>query len=214
MANNSLFKTSFLYAVSLSPLDREAEHELAVKMSKGDLKARELLIRSNIRFAITAAGHYSGFKLDYEDRVAVAITGLVKGVDHYQASRNTRVITCVAWWIRAEFKALCEKQEREVPVENCTEALEQFMQLQADEASISPEENAINSCLKDDFYKKVKTLPVEDRSIFLSYYGLDGHSKEDLATIGKRYGKTKQWAFLKVHSAKKYMAHQIQDWLA
>ena len=214
MINNSLNTNSFLYAASLSPLDRETEYDLAVKMENGDKTARKTLILANLRYAIKVASSYQKFNMDYSDLVAVAVSGLVNGVDHYKANRNTKVITYATWWIRAEFKKLHDSKEKEVSVETCTEAMEQYMMTLADEESMSPEEYAINSCFKDYFYKTIKSLPSDERKIFLMHHGLAGYSKHNLAEIGEYYGKTKQWAWLKAKSADKYMADKMQKWAA
>ena len=211
MINSTLSNISFLYAASLSPLDREAEHELAVKMTKGDKKARETLILSNIRFAIQCARKYKSYNLDHEDLVSIAVAGLINGVDHFDVKRNTRIITCAAWWIRAEFKKHCETQEEET-VESSSDALKLFMKNQPDEESMTPDESAIYSCFKDVLYKNINALPREERTVFMMHNGLGGYSKLNFAEIGKRYGKTKQWAWLKAKSADKFIASKMSDW--
>ena len=203
----------FWYEASLDPLDRETEYDLAVKMSNGDKKARETLIRANIRFAIKVARQYSGYNLDYDDLVSVAVTGLVNAVDHFKADRNARIITCAVWWIRAEFKKIRHNDD-EPKVESCSEAMERFMMKQADEESLSPEENAMRSCFMDEFYKNVRTLPAEERTILMMHNGLCGYSKLNYTEIGKCYGKTKQWAWLKAQSAEQTIANKMDDWRA
>ena len=204
---------SFLYEASLPPLGREQEYELAVKMGEGDKKARETLIRANIRFAIKEAYKYKKMKLDFDDLVAIAIVGLIKGVDHFDVSRNSKLITCASWWIRAEFSALCKKTE-DVLVESSSEALERFLMNKADESSMSPEESAMYSCFMDDFYKNVRALPSVERTVLLMHNGLCGYSKLDYAEIGNRYGKTKQWAWLQARTAEQTMAKKLCDWMA
>ncbi len=90
------------YAVSIKPQSREAELQLVLQMKNGNDSARETLILSNIRFAISEARKYLGHGLSWEDLCSEAIAGLIKAVDHFDPSRNARLITCAVQWIRNE----------------------------------------------------------------------------------------------------------------
>jgi len=97
-----LSKKNSMYEVSVPPLSKEKEAALAVQMQSGDTKARETLIRSNVRFALAEARKYQGLGLGWDDLCAEAVAGLIKAVDHFDPSRNARLITCAGQWIRNE----------------------------------------------------------------------------------------------------------------
>ncbi len=218
MTNTSIQDNSFLYNSSLAPISRDEEQELAVKMSKGDKKARETLIRANIRFAIREASKYKGLNLDYEELVSIAVSGLINGINHFDAGKNIRIITYASWWIRAEFKSVIEKKSKTkeygVSEHFGSEAIENLISSQADEKSMTPEENAIQACWEEDFYKNVKELPEQERKIFLMHQGLGGYSKLSYSEIGEKFGKTKQWAYQKAQTAENFMAKKLSCWLA
>lgn len=218
MSLKSLHTTSSFYSVSLAPLSLEAEQELALRMANGESKARDTLIRSNLRYAIREAKKYKYEGLDSEDRISVAVCGLINGINHYNPNMNTKVITCAAWWIRAEFKSFYEKKKKEeeynfseVP---CTDALETYLKSIPEANSLSPEDSAIYSCFKESFYKNVKKIPSTERTVFLMHNGFCGYSKKSLSEIGKIFGKTKQWAWGKAQTAEHFMKGWMAEWIA
>ena len=80
MSLKSLNTTSSFYAASFDPISQEAEHDLAIRMINGESQARDTLIRSNLRYAIKEAAKYKYVGLDYEDKVSIAISGLINGI--------------------------------------------------------------------------------------------------------------------------------------
>ncbi len=218
MSLNSLNFISSFYSASMEPISQEAEHELAVRMINGESKAREALIRSNLRYAIKEAAKYKYADLDYDDQVSVAISGLINGINHYNPDMNTRVITCATWWIRAEFRSFYEKKKKEdeydfseVP---CTDALETYLSSLPESRSMTPEDSAIYACFKESFYKNVKKIPAVERTVFLMHNGFCGYSKKSLTEIGAHFGKTKQWAWNKSQAAERFMSEWMSEWIA
>ena len=218
MSLKSLNTTSSFYAASLDPISQEAEHDLAIRMINGESQARDTLIRSNLRYAIKEAAKYKYVGLDYEDKVSIAISGLINGIDHYNPDKNTKVITCASWWIRAEFKCYYEKKKQEKKYNysevKCTDELEKYLASIPESKSQSPEDKAIYACFKESFYKNVKKIPATERTVFLMYNGLCGYSKKSLSEIGKLFGKTKQWAWQKSQAAECFMAERMAEWVA
>ena len=95
-------QTTPLYGASLSPLTKNMEMELASSARAGNAKARETLIRSNIRFAISYGSKFYGHGLSKEDIDAEAIIGLIKAVDHFDPSKGNRLITLSTYYIMDE----------------------------------------------------------------------------------------------------------------
>jgi RNA polymerase primary sigma factor len=187
-------------------------------MINGDSKARETLIRSNLRYAIREAGKYQYKGLDYEDLISIAVSGLINGINHFKPEMNTRIITCASWWIRAEFKTFYDKKEKEkeykVSEIICTETMENYIDSLPDTDSMSPEDSAVQSCFRDSFYKSVKKIPAVERTVFLMYRGFCGYSKKSLSEIGEQFGKTKQWAWNKSQTAEQFIAKNMDEWIA
>lgn len=82
-------------------LDREAEHEIAVRAAAGDAGARAALIEANLRFVVAVALQYRRYGIRLADLVAEGNLGLMIAANKFDPSRGTRFVTYAGYWIRA-----------------------------------------------------------------------------------------------------------------
>ena len=82
-------------------LSREEEVELAGQAQQGDDRAREMLVRANLRFVVKVAHEYRGYKLPVSDLVQEGNLGLMRAVDKFDATKGCRLISYAVFWIRA-----------------------------------------------------------------------------------------------------------------
>ena len=81
-------------------LTAEQELDLARKIQKGDKKAREMMIRANLRLVISIAKRYINLGLPLSDLIEEGNIGLMKSVEKYDPERGFRFSTYAAWWIK------------------------------------------------------------------------------------------------------------------
>lgn len=82
-------------------LTPEEEVELIYKIKSGDEKARETLIKSNMRFVFAVAKRYtSGSKL--LDLVQEGNIGLMKAIDSFDVTKGYKFISYAVWHVRRE----------------------------------------------------------------------------------------------------------------
>ena len=81
-------------------LTPELEYELVLDMKKGDLKARELLILSNLRFVVSVAKQFQNSGLALADLVNEGNVGLMKALDNFDETKGFKFISYAVWWIR------------------------------------------------------------------------------------------------------------------
>ena len=81
-------------------LTREEEVELSKKIEAGDLRARDRMIRANIRLAISIAKNYANKGVDLEDLIQESSLGLIKAVDRFDWRKGFKFSTYACWWIR------------------------------------------------------------------------------------------------------------------
>jgi len=81
-------------------LTREEEIELSKKIEAGDLRARDRMIRANIRLAISIAKNYANKGVDLEDLIQESSLGLIKAVDRFDWRKGFKFSTYACWWIR------------------------------------------------------------------------------------------------------------------
>ncbi|KAA3611606.1 MAG: RNA polymerase sigma factor RpoD/SigA [Planctomycetota bacterium] len=81
-------------------LTASEEVELGRAIKKGDLKAREHMIRANLRLVVSIAKRFSGRGLSLPDLIAEGNIGLLKGIDKFDPERGFRFSTYATWWIQ------------------------------------------------------------------------------------------------------------------
>ncbi len=91
---------SYQQATKHKLLTKQEEVELAQKMEKGDKRAREKLITSNLRLAISIANHYRNSNVPMEDLIQESNIGLIKAVDRFDWRKGFRFSTYACWWIK------------------------------------------------------------------------------------------------------------------
>ena len=90
-----------LNKIEYAPLSREEEKELLLKSSLGDVKSREKIIKSHLRFVVYLLRDFKiPQQVDPMDLVQEGNAGLLEGVSRFDVSQNFRVSTYVQYYIR------------------------------------------------------------------------------------------------------------------
>ena len=101
-------------------LTPEREHALAVLKESSDpeqaAKAREMLIRKNLRLVINIAKKYTGRGLSIHDLIQEGNMGLMKGIQRFDPDRGFKLSTFATWWIRQAVTRALADQARVIRV--------------------------------------------------------------------------------------------------
>lgn len=81
-------------------LEYSEVNELIEKAQKGDEKAREKVINSNLRFVVTVAKQFQNRGLPLMDLISSGNEGLMKAVDKFDTKRGVTFLSYAIWWIR------------------------------------------------------------------------------------------------------------------
>jgi RNA polymerase primary sigma factor len=81
-------------------LTAEEEKVLAYKVKTGNKKARQEMIKSNLRLVINIAKKYSYLGVPMLDLIEEGNLGLMKAVTKYEPDKGYRFSTYAAWWIK------------------------------------------------------------------------------------------------------------------
>jgi RNA polymerase primary sigma factor len=93
--------TQYLNEISkIKPLSRNEEKQLAQKIAQGDLKALQELVRRNLKFVVSVANKYKGYRLSLQDLIEEGNIGLIQAAKRFDPTREVKFITYAVWWIR------------------------------------------------------------------------------------------------------------------
>ena len=76
------------------------ELELAQRIERGDLHAKDLLINSNLRLVVSIARRYQGLGLGMGDLVQEGMIGLIRAAEKFDYRKGFRFSTYATLWIR------------------------------------------------------------------------------------------------------------------
>jgi RNA polymerase primary sigma factor len=81
-------------------LTRDQEIELSKLIESGDKRARDKMIKANLRLAISIAKQYQNKGCDMEDLIQESSIGLIKAIDRFDWRRGFKFSTYACWWIK------------------------------------------------------------------------------------------------------------------
>jgi RNA polymerase primary sigma factor len=97
-------------------LTAEEEVELAKRIERGDLAAKERLINSNLRLVIKFARRYQGHGLDLGDLVQEAMLGLIRATEKFDWRRGYKFSTYAVLWIKQSIQRGLDNTGRPVRI--------------------------------------------------------------------------------------------------
>lgn len=87
-----------------SLLSAEEELELADRIAEGDVRARDRMVRANLRLVVNIARGYAGKGLSLQDLIEEGNLGLLRAVEGFDPSVGTRFSTYASYWIKQSIK--------------------------------------------------------------------------------------------------------------
>jgi RNA polymerase primary sigma factor len=81
-------------------LTAEQEVELAKRIERGDMRAKDQMINANLRLVISIARRYQGHELTLLDLIQEGILGLIRAAEKFDWRRGYKFSTYATWWIR------------------------------------------------------------------------------------------------------------------
>ena len=172
------FTGSYSINVFPQPLNKTDEEEATRKMLLGDKDARNKLIEHNFRLVAHIVKKYESNEYLQDDLISIGTIGLVKGIDSYKPSKNTRLTTYAARCIENEILMHYRSNKKHLNNVSLNDSI-----------GFDKDGNEINlidvlKCDNEDIADMIDTQNKID--LLLKY--LDTLSKREKEIIIKRYG--------------------------
>ena len=107
----------FLRRARQYPLLTAAEEvELAKRIERGDLEAKDKMINGNLRLVVSQARRYQGHGLPMEDLVQEGMLGLIRAVEKFDWRRGFKFSTYGTLWIRQAIQRGLQNHGRTIRV--------------------------------------------------------------------------------------------------
>src|SRR5438876_6237627 len=85
-------------------LNADEEKALALRIEDGDSEARDRMVRANLRLVVNIARSYTGKGLGLQDLIEEGNLGLLRAVEGFDPTMNTRFSTYASYWIKQSIK--------------------------------------------------------------------------------------------------------------
>jgi RNA polymerase primary sigma factor len=96
---------TYLREINDTPLlNAEEEKKLAYRIEDGDSEARDQMVRANLRLVVNIARGYTNKGLALQDLIEEGNLGLLRAVEGFDPSMNTRFSTYASYWIKQSIK--------------------------------------------------------------------------------------------------------------
>lgn len=113
---DSSLSAYFAHSGKFDLLTKDQEVALAKRIELGDQQARNIMIESNLRLAISIAKKYAKYGSNLEDLIQESNIGLIKAVEKFDWRKGFKFSTYATWWIKQSVTRSLTKESTQLKV--------------------------------------------------------------------------------------------------
>jgi len=196
----AFFTGAYSINVFPEPLPRDEEEKCIENMLKGDKESRNKLIEHNLRLVAHIVKKYESRDYDTDDLISIGTIGLVKGIDSYKPSRNTRITTYTARCIENEILMHYRSNKKHtnnislndsIGTDKDGNDISLIEVLKSDNIDIIEELNQKHNV--ELLYKYIEILSPREKEIVIKRYGLYNNKQLTQKKIAKELGISRSY---------------------
>lgn len=178
------------------PLSSEEERRLALEIKKGNQKALDKLVTSNLKFVVNIAKKYKSSGVPFSDLISEGNIGLIRAAQKFDETKNVRFISYAVWWVKNSMQECIEAYN----VKNETSSIQDYVITNC--TTNDYESNQINEefenelmnlqSRKDSINDLMKCLQKHEINILMDYFGLIDGKEKTLDEISKKMNLTNE----------------------
>ena len=172
---NDCIKAYYKTIKNFKHKDKDDEIEL-LKLAKTDIKYRNIILESNLKFVFSVAKKYKGHGVDMEDLISEGNLGLIKAIEKFDIEKDVKFISYAIFWVKAYMLNLINKvktkNSNEIVFDEPYEVLEDENKLFNTE--IEEHIDTVETHNRIKIQKLMSVLDDRERAILELYFGLNG----------------------------------------
>lgn len=196
----TLFTGSYSLNVFPNPLSKDEESYYVDKMMNGDKEARNVLIERNLRLVAHIVKKFNPKANMMDDLISIGTIGLIKGIDTYKPSKNTKITTYAARCIQNEilmhYRA-SKKDTGDVSLNDSIGYDKEGNTINLIDVIKTNEEDLVDKINTKDLVNKLKSyinvLNEREYKIITLRYGLNNEKELTQKEIAKKMGISRSY---------------------
>jgi RNA polymerase primary sigma factor len=105
----------YMQEIGKTPLlTREEEIQLASRVKRGDKRARDRMIKANLRLVVKISYDYANFGMPLLDLINEGNIGLMKAVERFNPKKGAKLSTYAALWIKQSIRRALSNQSKTI----------------------------------------------------------------------------------------------------
>jgi RNA polymerase primary sigma factor len=215
--------TSYLNSIRRYPLlTASGERRLATRSVKGEPRALQRLVQSNLRLVVRIAREYRACGAAMEDLISEGNIGLMEAARRFDPTRGARFVTYSSWWIRKYVLAAVARHRTQgsAPIprpsgptasgerdprwlvlwrrllsfgEFAFDGERTPVEIRIASDDPAPEDLVQEHQLVEVLHDVLALLGDRDRAILEAHYGIDGQPPRSLQAIASEMNCTREW---------------------